>query len=99
MLNEEAVAAHLGEGAPAARDAARRALVQKRIDQANTELASFETLKKFVILSEPLTVENELLTPSLKVRRKKVYERFKDEVEGLYEGWPPEKKTEREAQA
>lgn len=98
-LNEEAVAAHLGEVAPEARDAARRALVQKRIDQANTELASFETLKKFVILSEPLTVENELLTPSLKVRRKKVYERFKDEFEALYEGGPPEKKAEREAQA
>jgi long-chain acyl-CoA synthetase len=98
-LNEEAVAAHLGDVAPEGRDAARRALVQKRIDQANSELASYETLKKFAILSEPLTVENELLTPSLKVRRKKVYERFKDEFEALYEGPAPEKKTEREAQA
>ena len=36
-------------------------------------------------MSEPLTVEGELLTPSLKVRRKKIYERFKDTFEGLYE--------------
>ena len=100
-LNEEAVAAHLGDVAPEARDAARRALVQKRIDQANAELASYESLKKFVILSEPLTVENELLTASLKVRRKKVYERFKNDFEALYDGPPPEgaRKSEREAQA
>ena len=101
-LNEEAVAAHLGDVAADGRDAARRALVQKRIDQANLELASYETLKKFTIFTEALSVENELLTPSLKVRRKKVYERFKDQFEALYEGGPPEgaaRNTEREAQA
>ncbi|MBX3190354.1 MAG: AMP-binding protein [Labilithrix sp.] len=84
-LNEEAVAAHLAGVAPEGRDAARRALVQKRIDQVNTELASYETIKKFALIDEPLTVEAELLTPSLKIRRKKVYERFRDVFEGLYE--------------
>jgi long-chain acyl-CoA synthetase len=98
-LNEEAVAAHLGDVAPDGLDAARRALVQTRIDKANAELASYETLKKFAILGEPLTVDNELLTPSLKVRRKKVYERFKDDFEALYEGGQPDAKTERGAQA
>ena len=47
-----AVAAHLGSVAPEARDAARRDLVQRRLDQANGELASYESLKKFVILGE-----------------------------------------------
>jgi len=101
-LNEEAVAAHLGDVAADGRDAARRALVQKRFDQINSELASYETLKKFVILTEALTVENELLTPSLKVRRKKVYERFKGELEALYEDTraaDAARTTEREAQA
>ncbi len=100
-LNEDAVAAHLGVVAPEARDAARRALVQKRFDQVNAELASYESLKKFVILTEPLTVENELLTPSLKVRRKKVNERFKAELEALYEDTraADARATEREAQA
>ncbi|MDB4937928.1 MAG: Long-chain-fatty-acid--CoA ligase [Labilithrix sp.] len=101
-LNEDAVSAHLGAVAAEGRDAARRALVQKRIDQVNSELASYETLKKFTILTEPLTVENELLTPSLKVRRKKVYERFKTEFEAMYElGGPADaaRPAEREAQA
>ena len=101
-LNEEAVTAHLGDVAPEGRDAARRALVQKRIDQANAEMASYETLKKFAIFTEALSVENELLTPSLKVRRKKVYERFHDQFEALYEGGPPAdagRTPEREAQA
>jgi len=84
-LNEEAVAAHLAGVSADARDAARRALVQKRVDQINTELASYETLKKFVIIDEPLTVDNELLTASLKIRRKKIYERFADAFEALYE--------------
>jgi long-chain acyl-CoA synthetase len=100
-LNEDAVAAHLGDVAPEGRDAARRALVQKRFDQVNSELASYESLKKFVILTEALTVENELLTPSLKVRRKKVNERFKEEFEALYEDTraADARATEREAQA
>jgi long-chain acyl-CoA synthetase len=53
-----------------------RAEVQGRIDELNQKLASFETIKKFMIVEDPLTVENGLLTPTLKVRRKKVYERF-----------------------
>ena len=87
-LNEEAVTAHLGDVAPEGRDAARRALVQKRIDATNAELASYETIKKFAIISEPLTVDNELLTASLKVRRKKVNERFASTFEGMYEQLP-----------
>jgi long-chain acyl-CoA synthetase len=98
-LNEDAVTAHLGDVSPEGRDAARRALVQKRIDQINTELASYETLKKFEILTEPLTVENELLTPSLKVRRKKVNERFASTFESMYEQLPNlEPKRPSEAQ-
>ncbi len=59
--------------------------MQKRIDQVNTQLASYETIKKFAIIGDPLTVEAELLTPSLKIRRKKVYDRFHALFEGLYE--------------
>lgn len=84
-LNEEAVAAQVADVAAEGRDAAKRALVQKRIDQVNTQLASYETIKKFAIIGDPLTVETELLTPSLKIRRKKVYDRFHDLFEALYE--------------
>ena len=90
-LNEDAAKASLGGVSPEARDAALRALVQKRIDRVNAELASYETIKKFAILTEPLTVEGELLTPSLKIRRKKIYERFRDVFEGMYEDDRPGK--------
>jgi long-chain acyl-CoA synthetase len=100
-LNDEAVNAQL-EGTPKeGREAAKRALVQRRIDQVNAGLASYETIKKFVILDEPLTVEGEMLTPSLKLRRKKVYDRFRDAFEALYEDASKKATgpTERGAQA
>jgi long-chain acyl-CoA synthetase len=96
-LNEEAVATQLRDVAPEGRDAARRALVQKRLDEANAELASYETLKKFTIFTEALTVENEMLTASFKVRRKKVYEKFRESFEALYEGGPSTEGTTRAA--
>lgn len=63
---------------------ALRALVQRRIDAVNLQLASFETIKRFCLLDQPLTVEAGLLTASLKVRRRAVYERFRAQLEALY---------------
>jgi long-chain acyl-CoA synthetase len=67
------------------RDAALHKLVQQRVDKVNAQLASYESIKKFVIMPAALTVEGGLLTASLKVRRKKVYEAFKRQFEGMYE--------------
>src|SRR6185437_6813780 len=53
-----------------------RALIQKSVDAVNGQLPSYETIKKFVVIDTPLSVEAGLLTSSLKVRRKKVYETF-----------------------
>jgi len=79
-LNEEAVRAQTGDVAPEA----RKAFVQQRIDKVNAQLASYESIKSFVIMDRPLTVEAGLLTPTLKVRRKKVYEAFREQFESLY---------------
>jgi long-chain acyl-CoA synthetase len=86
-LNEATVNAHLDEAGvtPDARVEARRALVQKRIDRVNAELASYETLKRFAIVDAPLTVEGELLTASLKIRRKKIYDVYRATFEALYD--------------
>ena len=73
----------------------RRSLVQKRVDAVNADLASYETIKKFTIIAEPLSVENELLTSSMKIRRKKINERFKGLFEALYD--EPKPKTELRA--
>ena len=48
------------------------------------DLAKFETIKKFWIADEPLTIEAGLLTSSLKLRRKAVYQRYRDRFEALY---------------
>jgi long-chain acyl-CoA synthetase len=60
-------------------------LIQKRIDKINKNLASFETIKKFYIYSGHLTVEDGHLTASLKLKRNKVYETFRDNLDALYE--------------
>jgi long-chain acyl-CoA synthetase len=84
-LNEAVVDAHLAASGVRAEGAeAVRALVQRRIDQVNASLASYETIKRFAVLTRPLTVEGGMLTPTLKVRRKKVYEAFREELEALY---------------
>jgi long-chain acyl-CoA synthetase len=56
------------------------------VDGVNKDLASFETLKYFKILPEPLTVENGLLTASLKVKRKPVEERYESLIDEMYKG-------------
>jgi long-chain acyl-CoA synthetase len=87
-LNDLVAKELVGEPAwsdPAQREPALRALVQQRIDKANAQLAHYESIKKFVIMPSPLTVEGGLLTASLKVRRKKVYEAFRGQFEGLYD--------------
>jgi long-chain acyl-CoA synthetase len=85
-INHAAVDAHLAHVAPAEREAAVKALIQQRVDRVNSELASYETIKKFAILEPALSVEGGLLTATLKVRRKKVYEAFRQALEALYEG-------------
>lgn len=58
--------------------------VSLRIAAVNARLAQFETIKKFWIATAPLTVEAGLLTSSLKLRRKAVYEHFASQFEALY---------------
>jgi long-chain acyl-CoA synthetase len=83
-LNDAVVAKQLDGLEAGAREEARRVLVQRRIDRVNAELASYETIKKFAIVEEPLTVEGGLLTPTLKPKRKQILARYADRVEALY---------------
>ena len=66
------------------RDHRVRALVQAEIDECNRELASFETIKKFAIVDE-FTIENGLLTPTMKLKRHRVEERHGDLIDGFYD--------------
>lgn len=60
-----------------------RELIQSEIDEVNTTLSSFENIKKFTIIPEEFTTEN-FLTPSLKIKRKLILEKFKDQIDEMY---------------
>ncbi len=59
-------------------------LVDAQIQQVNGELASFETIKKVWINPRELSIEDDLLTSSLKPRRKAIYARYEQPLEALY---------------
>ncbi len=59
-------------------------LLGPRVSEVNGKLARFETIKSFAIMDTPLSVENELLTASLKIRRNKIYEHHRTTFEDLY---------------
>ena len=58
--------------------------LQRAVDEINTTLARVETVKKFAVLARPLSIEHGELTPTLKVKRKKVNEHFADVIEAMY---------------
>jgi long-chain acyl-CoA synthetase len=62
----------------------RDRVVAARLDDINRELPRHESIKRHFIAETPLTVEDGLLTSSLKLRRKAVYERLRDRFEALY---------------
>jgi len=68
----------------AAGSAEIRSYLEEQVQLVNAKLASYETLKRFVVLSDQLTVEDGTLTPTLKLRRKSIAEKYRDEIEGLY---------------
>ncbi len=65
-------------------NAALRASLQETIDTVNDRYARVEQVKKFTILPRPLSIEGGELTPTLKVKRRVLQERYGDLVEALY---------------
>jgi long-chain acyl-CoA synthetase len=67
-----------------ARDEQVRALIQAEVDKANAKLAQVEQVKKFVILDHDLSQETGELTPTLKVKRNVVNEKYLNLFDELY---------------
>ena len=59
-------------------------MIREEVDKANQQLASFETVKKFAILDAEFSIETGELTPSMKVKRKVVLQRYQDVLEQFY---------------
>ena len=67
-----------------ARDEKVRAAVQEGIDAANAKLARVEQIKKFTILPEPWEPGGDELTPTMKLKRKPIAEKYGEQIEEMY---------------
>ena len=54
------------------------------LENLNKSLSLAEKVKKFKLIKEEFTIENGMLTPTLKLKRKKILEKYKEELEKLY---------------
>jgi long-chain acyl-CoA synthetase len=68
-----------------AHDERVRAEIQVEVDAVNRQLARIEQIKRFSILEHDMTQENGELTPTMKLKRAVVYERYADRFDALYE--------------
>ncbi|APR82341.1 Long-chain-fatty-acid--CoA ligase [Minicystis rosea] len=88
ILDAEAIARFAKEkGGQASVDAPEvRAEIQRAIDDVNAQLARVETVKKFTILPQPFSIDGGELTPTLKVKRKVVHDKYAREIDAMYAG-------------
>ncbi|TML03392.1 MAG: long-chain fatty acid--CoA ligase [Actinobacteria bacterium] len=60
------------------------ALVQQAVEEVNRNLSRFEQIKRFAVVSREFSAEEGEVTPTLKLKRRVIEERFADEIERLY---------------
>ncbi|MFH0771066.1 MAG: long-chain fatty acid--CoA ligase [Candidatus Omnitrophota bacterium] len=58
---------------------------QKRMDERQKDMANYEKIKKFTLFNRNFTIDNGEITPTLKVKRKVVCEKYKEIFDGMYE--------------
>jgi len=63
-----------------------RELYKKEVESVNNNLASYESIKDFILTDSSFSIETGELTPSLKVKRNVVMDKFKDAIEKMYQG-------------
>ena len=63
-----------------------RKLIAAEVERANASLNNVESVKKFELLDVLLTAEDEEMTPTLKLRRRFVYQKYGGLIEGMYRG-------------
>jgi len=58
--------------------------IENYLENLNKSLSAVEKVKKFKLIKEEFTIENGMLTPTLKLKRKKILEKYKSDLEKLY---------------
>ncbi len=69
------------QGLPAFKQAVRAA-----VDRVNKDLSVIEKVRQFTFAEEAFSIENEEMTPSMKIRRHKIRDRYQEQINGLYRG-------------
>ncbi len=73
----------LTDAADLCKDPSVRRLIKQEIDSLSGGLADFERVKRFVLVEQPFTVETGELTPTLKVKRRFIAEKYADKIAEL----------------
>lgn len=73
-----------GEYSELVKNPAIQKLVADAMERMNAELAKYETVKKYIVLSHEFTIDAGELTPSMKVKRKFLCEKYRAQLEDLY---------------
>jgi long-subunit acyl-CoA synthetase (AMP-forming) len=74
--------------AEAATCAAMRAHLEREVERVNGALARYESVRRFAVLPAEFSIEGGELTPTMKLKRRVVYQKYAREIEALY-GEPP----------
>jgi long-chain acyl-CoA synthetase len=74
-----------------------KALVQKEIDRFNENLDRQEKVRRFALLSRDFTIDEDEITPSLKVKRKMIDTKYKNVIDSLYAGELDDEKEQARA--
>lgn len=72
------------QGESLAQHAETRRMTEALIREINKDLASYESIKNFSILPEDFTIENGLLTPTMKMKRRLITEKYRATIDALY---------------
>ena len=65
---------------------AYRSAVRAAIDRVNQDLSVTEKIRQFAFADEPFSIDNGMMTPSMKIRRGPIREKYQARVDGLYKG-------------
>ena len=65
-------------------DSLKKKIISDEIEKINKNLSKIEKIKKFFIIKEQFTIENGMMTPTLKLKRFKIVNKYKKEFENLY---------------
>ncbi len=58
--------------------------IQRYIEEVNKDLTLPEKIKKFIFIDEPFSIENNLMTPTMKVRRHEVQKKYQNQIDQLF---------------